>query len=399
MNRMVEHTRLRLRIRTRCALALCHLPFAAVAGTGLWDLKQLDAAPKAEWGAWSNGMRSVYYEGEPLSGRTTRVFAWYGVPAETNKPVPALVLVHGGGGKAFPDWVKHWNQRGYAAIAMDTAGCDPKGALADGGPDQKDTTKFRPFADDDAKNMWTYHAVAAVIRAHSLIRSLPEVDAEKTALTGISWGGYLTCITAGLDHRFKAAVPVYGCGFLHENSTWKVSWFDRMEPAQRDRWVRFFDPSSHIGGATCPMLFVNGTCDFAYPMDSHRKTYRLVQTPVTLSFAINRPHGHIWTFREVDAFVDQHLRGAPPLPKLGEAAIDGAIVTASIDRALPVASAFLDYTTDTGTWQKRKWTNVPARVESGHIVADLPTARPLTLYLRAGDATNRFVTTPYLDVP
>lgn len=31
---------------------------------------------------------------------------------------------------------------------------------------------------------------------------------------------YMTCIAAGLDNRFKAAVPVYGCGFLHENSVW-----------------------------------------------------------------------------------------------------------------------------------------------------------------------------------
>jgi len=29
-------------------------------------------------------------------------------------------------------------------------------------------------------------------------------------VTGISWGGYLTCIVAGIDDRLKAAVPVYG---------------------------------------------------------------------------------------------------------------------------------------------------------------------------------------------
>ncbi len=30
---------------------------------------------------------------------------------------------------------------------------------------------------------------------------------------GDQLGGYLTCIVAGLDHRLKVAVPVYGCGF------------------------------------------------------------------------------------------------------------------------------------------------------------------------------------------
>lgn len=45
---------------------------------------------------------------------------------------------------------------------------------------------------------------------------MKQVDADKTCLTGISWGGYLTCIVAALDNRFKAAAPVYGCGYMDE---------------------------------------------------------------------------------------------------------------------------------------------------------------------------------------
>ena len=74
--------------------------------------------------------------------------------------------------------------------------------------------------DRDPKDQWTYHAVAAVIRGHSLLRSFPEVDAEQIGVTGVSWGGYLTCIVDGVDSRFKFAVPVYGCGYLYENSRW-----------------------------------------------------------------------------------------------------------------------------------------------------------------------------------
>ena len=70
------------------------------------------------------------------------------------------------------------------------------------------------------QRLWTYHAVAAVIRGHSLLLAQKEVDPQRIGLTGISWGGYLTCIVAGLDDRLKVAVPVYGCGFLHENSCW-----------------------------------------------------------------------------------------------------------------------------------------------------------------------------------
>ncbi len=68
----------------------------------------------------------------------------------------------------------------------------------------------------DMKRSWTYHAVSSAILAHSLLLSMKQVDADKTCLTGISWGGYLTCIVAALDNRFKAAAPVYGCGYMDE---------------------------------------------------------------------------------------------------------------------------------------------------------------------------------------
>ncbi len=48
----------------------------------------------------------------------------------------------------------------------------------------------------------------------------PEVDPERVGMTGISWGGYLATLVSGLDHRLKVTVPVYGCAFLHHNSTW-----------------------------------------------------------------------------------------------------------------------------------------------------------------------------------
>ena len=92
--------------------------------------------------------------------------------------------------------------------------------LPDGGPEQDDEHKFRNFAESEANQMWTYHAVAAVVRGHSLLASRPEVDSSRIGITGISWGGYLTCIVAGIDDRLKVAVPVYGCGFLHEDSAW-----------------------------------------------------------------------------------------------------------------------------------------------------------------------------------
>src|SRR5262249_5262137 len=158
---------------------------------------------------------------EPYKGKPTRVFAYYAEPEKVNGKLPAMVLVHGGGGTAFPEWAQLWAKRGYVALAMDLAGHGEKRKrLPDGGPNQDDAARC---GKNDVKEMWSYHAVAAVIRGHSLLRSLPNVDAEHIGITGISWGGYLTCIVAGVDDRFKVAIPVYGCGFIHENSAWNAT--------------------------------------------------------------------------------------------------------------------------------------------------------------------------------
>src|SRR5690606_16319239 len=119
---------------------------------------------------------------------------------------------------------------------------------------------------------------------------------ERTAVTGISWGGYLTCIVAGLDPRFKLAMPVYGCGFLHENSAWVASQFNNMTPEHRAQWTKLWDPSQYIGAATMPIAFLNGTNDFAYPLDSYAKTCQLVQTTKHFSIQLRMPHGHIFDF-------------------------------------------------------------------------------------------------------
>ena len=76
----------------------------------------------------ADGMQAIYFDALPWNGQPTRAFAWVGMPE--HKPgvkVPAMVLIHGGGGTAFDVWVRLWTSRGYAAIAMDTCGQLPRG--------------------------------------------------------------------------------------------------------------------------------------------------------------------------------------------------------------------------------------------------------------------------------
>ena len=84
------------------------------------DLGRLTGAPRWEEapGEPKDGLRPIFFDSVPWQGRPTKVFAWLGIPESREGPVPGIVLVHGGGGTAYREWVQRWNERGYAAISI-----------------------------------------------------------------------------------------------------------------------------------------------------------------------------------------------------------------------------------------------------------------------------------------
>ncbi len=375
---------------------------SVAAGAVRWDVEGLSGAPRvwADPNRSVEGVEAIFYEGLRWKGEATRVFAYYGVPeVEPGEKVPAMVLVHGGGGSAFIPWVELWVERGYAAIAMDTCGCISSGGYRDhprhehGGPpgwggfDQLD----RPIEDQ-----WTYHAVADVILAHSLIRSMPEVDGERTGVTGISWGGYLTCIVAGVDGRFKFASPVYGCGFLGDNSTW-LGTFENLGEAKAKLWLEQWDPSGYLPEAKMPMLWVTGTNDFAYPMDSLQKSYWQPASARTLCLRVRMAHAHGGPGEnpeESRAMADAILKDGAPLARITTTGRHGREVWVTFTSEVPVVTAELNYTTDKGKWQERNWQTIPATLEPGKASATLP-ERVTVYYLNLIDEPNLVVSSEH----
>jgi dienelactone hydrolase len=346
-----------------------------------WDLAQLSKSSAVKWIDCNAGVWSLTYQGLPYKDKVnTSVFAYYATPGTltgnktADKKLPGIVLVHGGGdGTAFKEWVEMWARRGYAAIAMDHSGCTPDHKkLDDGGPPREGHYVFADI-NEPLINQWPYHAVADVILAHSLLISFPEVDADRTAITGISWGGYLTCIAAGLDNRFKAAVPIYGCGFIYENSDW-IGQVAKMTPEGRARWIQLFDPSRYVGASTMPMFFITGTNDTAYPLDSYAKTCSLVKTQRNMRITVNMEHGHPagWSPKEIQIFMDQYLRGGVSLPVIKNETLADGQIRATVVTETKLLSAQLNYTTDTGKLDKRTWHTVEAELENGSIRTSLP---------------------------
>jgi dienelactone hydrolase len=365
-----------------CFLVIATAAIPAAAAVP-WNLKALSNAPQVypAPGFQEEGVRALFFEGLPWRGKPTRVFAWYGLPANRgSEKVPAMVLVHGGGGTAFAKWVKMWNDKGYAAIAIDTCGSVPTHVPAEG--DSKATAwQHHEFGgpscwdasfeqiDWTEKDQWTYHAIADIALANSLLRSFPEIDKRRIGITGISWGGYLTAIAASVDDRFRFAVPVYGCGFLGENSFWAPA-IKKMGEKGR-RWLDLWDPSVYLARAKMPFLWLDGTNDFAYPLDSLQKSYRLPRGPRYLSIHLRMEHSHGagQTPEEIFAFADQILKSGSRLAAVSPQKVRGRDVQVSYKANGSIARAELLYTMDSGDWEHRRWQSVPAGLNQDKHVA------------------------------
>ena len=300
----------------------------------LWDAKALNRMPRtfpvtipcSNSCGRVEGVEPIFVEGEPWRGKPTRVFAWWGLPkgADEGRKVPAMVLVHGGGGTAFATWVKTWNDRGYAAIAMDTCGGIPQGERDGRSHPRHEWSGPSGWGGSVAQigepigDQWTYHAVAAVMRCHSFLRSRPEVDPDRVGLTGISWGGYLTSIVGSVDDRFRFAAPVYGCGYYEWNPEWHHMDKDREKLRA---WFALWDPKNFFdspeGGAKIPYLWCCGTNDRWYPLDAVRMSCNLLDrtVPLNLSLKHRMPHGHppAGDPKEISAYADAFLKDGRPL--------------------------------------------------------------------------------------
>ena len=331
--------------------------------SAIWDLARLGAPPRVRrWpGEFNSEVTPLFLEGEPFRGRETWCFAFFGVPdwASPDKPAPGIVLVHGGLGTAYPEWVRMWVRRGYAAIAVDTCGALPIAAsdgswLAnpEGGPRGWGRVDA---ADDPERDQWPYHAVAAAIRSHSFLRSLPNVDTRAIGVTGVSWGGFLTCLLAAADPRLAYAVPVYGCGFNHEQGGLAAG-----QPLSA-KWASLWDPCVFLPLAKCPMLWVDGTNDFAFSLDRVRRSAALAPVPHAFSTHLRMTHGHGEPGegpREILAFADHFAHGGRDVVRVGECVLRDNRVEARFEaNGRTIAHAELLFTRDTRDmpWPERHW--------------------------------------------
>ncbi len=268
-------------------------------------------------------VKALTYEGAPIGGKPTKVFAYIGYPAnmEADKKYPAVVLVHGGGGHAFPDWVKKWTAQGYIAIAMDNTGFFPTSPTNN----PYNATNWvwglsnSPFAEAGYGNapqcdsynslmqspdkQWMYHAVAQTILAKGVLEADSKVDASKIGVVGISWGSKITACTIGYE-KFAFAVCQYVAGHLehaqnHNETYAKLTGYKQWKADDR------FDKVDY------PVLFQQWTYDSSASIKSTSLCYEdLMPEGAIMSLRTNWLHSHDWnvpveTYRFADSIVKQ----------------------------------------------------------------------------------------------
>ncbi|MDQ8180246.1 acetylxylan esterase [Pelagicoccus sp. SDUM812005] len=339
-----------------------------VAAPQVWD----DAGRPAE--IVPGEMQSIYFDALEYEGKPTRAFALVQVPegASAEKPVPGIVLVHGGGGTAFEEWVKLWVDRGYAAISIAVEGQtnvrneaasdedNPRGwqRHAWSGP-----RRVAIYGDSDKpiEQQWMYHAVADSVLANSLMRSLPFVDAERTGIMGISWGGVITSTVIGIDTRFAFAIPTYGCGhkFDSENQYGKAL-------GDNEVYKQVWDPMVRLKRAKMPVQWLSWPGDKHFPMDAFAASYREASGPrlVTLIPGMKHGHGAGWRPEDSYAFADSVVKEGQPWARQLKGKRVGDRYEVVFESDKPIEGAYLVSTLDSGYTGNRNWTQSEATLEN-----------------------------------
>jgi dienelactone hydrolase len=327
-----------------------------------------------------DNIKGMFIDALDYGENQSKVFAWYGVPEdlEEGETAPAVILVHGGGGTAFPNWVEQWTSRGYIAIAIAHEGQLP-GAKDPWYPTWEFSgprrAGFFRDADKDIDEQWFYHAVADAILANSLLRSFPEVDATNIGINGISWGGILTNVITGIDDRFKFSVPVYGCGYLYDSPHYSQDLLVKNE-AEKEFYYDNWEPSLYMPLQNLPVFYVNGDNDKQFAMNIASKSFNLITSEKYLRFEHLMSHSTVAGYapEEIYEFADYITQGSTAPLKVTIDSVSENTVSASYEG--DVLRAELYYTTEVTTWEQDSydWLLVNAEVTAATntITATLP---------------------------
>jgi len=336
----------------------------------------------------AEGMRALMVTGKGPGNSTAEFFCYYAVP-EGEMPSggwPGVVLVHGGGGTAFPKHVEKWRSLGFAVIAPDWYNSRPTPASTNAPPRRADVSRA-PL--EGGKRQDHVANVANMVLAHSLLRSFPEVNADRTVFVGLSWGSWYGGCVAAVDGRFRGCVEIY-CGDLWPNV----------------RKGRELVNGRFLHAAKVPMWWAVSTNDANVTPDSLNDGFAACGRWDGVSVVNKLPHSHVgFQFPCVHRMARYYTGTGKRLPRLGMPRLEGnELVARVLDVGGGIDRVKIGYTTDgTSPFVKRLWKYADGVLAGDTVRARLPKGTVICYLAAFEKGESRFRdlcgTTPFFNVP
>ena len=252
-------------------------------------------------------------ETEATAPDGTPIHSWLVLPAgaSASAPAPMVVFFHGGPLGSWNTWHWRWNphvlaSRGYAVLL----------------PDPALSTGYGQSFIDRGRGRWGEAPFVDVMAAVEEAAARPDIDGERVAAMGGSFGGYLANWTAGHTDRFRGIVTHASLWALEQfhGTTDMGVWWEREfgDPyADRSRYDAN-SPNQHVGSIRTPMLVIHGELDHRVPVSEalrlwtdlrrHGVPSRFLYFPDENHWVLKPANARLW-YETVLAFLDEQLLG------------------------------------------------------------------------------------------
>jgi dienelactone hydrolase len=195
-------------------------------------------------------------------------------------PFPGIVLMHGlpSDRRAMLSTGTLLAQVGAVVILIDAPFARPENA-------GRDALTFTAQDRDEQVQL-----IVDLRRAVDVLLERPEVDADRLAYFGVSYGGAMGGLLAGVEDRLQAYVLVVGDGGLVTHATGPEDWPNgdlfRFSQSRREAWLEAMwpiEPLHYVGhAAPAALLYQNGTQDPLVPPADARRYQTAGSEPKTL---------------------------------------------------------------------------------------------------------------------
>ena len=215
----------------------------------------------------------------PMGGRVPATL----VVPDGSGPFAGLLVQHGMGGSSTPD-----PRKGLIPLAESYARLGALVILIDAPfarPEHRESSSLT-FAEQDRREQ--IQLIVDLRRAVDLLLSRPEVDPQRLAYLGTSFGGAMGGLLAGVEHRLQGYVLMVGDGGLVSHCTGPEDmdwWLAKPEDVRRQwlAWMWPIEPIHYVGcAAPAALLFQNGTLDQQVPPADALRYQRAGSEPKTV---------------------------------------------------------------------------------------------------------------------